>query len=150
MGKRLYDKWLEDDNLVLLRGWAREGLTDEQIAKNIGVSRRTLLSWKQKFDEIKNALSRGKNIYDNEVEESLLKAVHGYYVDEVKISESEFGEKTTVTTRRYIKPDVTAIIFWLQNRCPDKWKDKRVKVDITSDDEKSSGVVILAARNDEV
>lgn len=150
MGKRLYDKWLEDDNLVLLRGWAREGLTDEQIAKNIGVSRRTLLSWKQKFDVINKALSKGKDIYDNEVEESLLKAVHGYYVEEVKISESQLGEKTTVTTRKYIKPDVTAIIFWLQNRCPDKWKDKRVKVDIVSNNEKSSGVVILAARNDEV
>ena len=33
-----YQKWLEDENLLLLQGWKRNGLTDEQIAKNIGIA----------------------------------------------------------------------------------------------------------------
>ena len=36
MAKGKYEKWLKEDNLLLLEGWARDGLTDEQIAKNIG------------------------------------------------------------------------------------------------------------------
>ena len=30
--------WLEKEKLVLLEGWSRDGLTYEQIAKNIGIN----------------------------------------------------------------------------------------------------------------
>ena len=42
------DEWLKEDKLILLEGWARDGLTEEQIAKNMGVSVKTLFNWKQK------------------------------------------------------------------------------------------------------
>lgn len=46
MAKGKYEKWLKEENLLLLEGWARDGLTDEQIAKNMGVSYSTLKDWK--------------------------------------------------------------------------------------------------------
>ena len=92
------DEWLEKDNLILLEGWARSGLTDEQIANNMGISRPTLWEWKKKEPNILNALKRSKDIVDFEVECALLKnAMEG---------------------------NVTAQIFWLKNRKKTEWREK--------------------------
>ena len=55
-----YQKWLEDENLLLLQGWKRNGLTDEQIAENIGIAPRTLENWKKNHIQIMRALKVGK------------------------------------------------------------------------------------------
>lgn len=34
MAKGKYSRWLERDGLTMLEGWARDGLSDEQIAHN--------------------------------------------------------------------------------------------------------------------
>ena len=67
------NEWLEKDKLILLEGWARDGLTDEQIAKNIGINRTTLYDWKKKEVNIADALKKGKEVIDFEVENALLK-----------------------------------------------------------------------------
>ena len=59
MAKGKYEKWLEPDGLLLLEGWARSGLTDEQIAKNMGISRSTLNDWKNKYPDISDTLKKG-------------------------------------------------------------------------------------------
>lgn len=98
VAKGKYERWLEPDGLTLLEGWARDGLTDEQIAHNVGITAKTLYEWKNKFCEICEALKRGKEVVDYRVENALLnKALCG---------------------------DTTAQIFWLKNRRPDKWRDK--------------------------
>lgn len=38
MAKGKYEYWLSDEGLTLLEGWARDGLTDEQISKNMGIA----------------------------------------------------------------------------------------------------------------
>ena len=59
MAKGKYDAWINDpDKLTLLAGWARKGLSDEQIAKNMGIRRSTLNEWRKKFPVISDALSR--------------------------------------------------------------------------------------------
>ena len=45
MARGQYKKWLKQENLLLLQGWKRDGLTDEQIAHNIGIRRETLYDW---------------------------------------------------------------------------------------------------------
>lgn len=93
-----YEYWLTEDGLVLLEGWARDGLTDETIADKCGISTSTLYDWKKKHLEISEALKKGKEIVDFEVENALLnEALNG---------------------------NVTAQIFWLKNRRVDKWRDK--------------------------
>lgn len=98
MAKGKYQQWLEPDGLILLEGWAREGLTDEQIAHNCGISTGRLYEWKKKYQKIDEALKKGKEVVDYEVENALLK--------------------------RAKAGDTTAQIFWLKNRRPDKWRDK--------------------------
>lgn len=98
MSRGKFEYWLTDDGLTLLEGWARDGLTDEQISHNMGVACSTLRLWKDKYSAISAALKKGKEVVDYEVENALLnKALAG---------------------------DTTAQIFWLKNRRPDKWRDK--------------------------
>ena len=125
MAKGKYSEWLEPEKLIIIEGWARDGLTDKQIAKNIGVSEQTLNVWKNRFPSFLESLKKGKEVVDREVENALLKRALGYEYTEVK-TEEEFGEVTKKTTTvKKVIPDTTAQIFWLKNRRPDKWRDKQ-------------------------
>ena len=106
MAKSKVDRWLDpDDGLLLLQDWARMGLTDEQIAHNMGISRSTLSEYKVKYPIISDTLKKGKDVIDIQVENALLKSA--------------------------LEGSNTAQIFWLKNRRPDRWRDKR-DVDVTS------------------
>ena len=126
-----YAEWLEGDNLILLQGWARDGLTDEQMAHNMGISKSTFYEWKKKYSEFSDAIKKTKDIVDIEVENALRKSAEGFYVEETTEElrwNREKGEYEMVVTKRqrkYIPPSNTAQIFWLKNRKPDTWKDKR-------------------------
>lgn len=125
-----YHEWLTDEGLIKLEGWARDGLTDEQIAQNIGIVSSTLYDWKNKYPEISEALKRGKEVVDRQVENALLKRALGYEYYEVTYEtiEEDDGmtvERVTKRVRKYEKPDSTAQIFWLKNRKPEEWRDKQ-------------------------
>lgn len=126
MAKSRADEWLTQDKLTLLTAWARDGLTDEQIAKNMGIATSTYYLWKNNYLEILEALKKGKEVVDIEVENALLKRALGYKYDEV-IKELRDGE--LVETKRITKevlPDTIAQIYWLKNRKPDKWREKAI------------------------
>ena len=114
------DEWLEQDKLLLLEGLSRDGLTNEQIANNIGINVKTLYDWKNKESNICNALKKGKEVVDIEVENALLKRALGYKYDEVTY---ENGIETKRVTKQ-VAPDTTAQIFWLKNRRKQQWRDK--------------------------
>ena len=118
------NEWLEKDKLILLEGWARDGLTDEQIAKNIGISRASLYEWKKKEVDIFDALKKGKEVIDFEVENALLKRALGYEYEEETYENGILTKKV----KKQVPPDTTAQIFWLKNRKPNNWKD-RVETD---------------------
>ena len=122
-GSGKYHEWIEEEGLLKIEGWARDGLDEEQIAENIGVTRKTLYNWKTSQLPILHALKKGKEVVDRQVENALLKRALGYGYTETKIEESDIGNKTTTTTKEVI-PDTTAQIFWLKNRKPDVWKNK--------------------------
>lgn len=124
MAKGKYENWLTSEGLVRLEGWARNGLTEEQIAKNIGISRSTLSEWKIKFPEIAESLKKGKEVVDIQVENALLKRALGYKHTEMEIIKSEKNGTTIKTVTKEVAPDVVAQIFWLKNRNPDVWRDK--------------------------
>lgn len=125
MAKGKYEYWLTPEGLLKLEGWAREGLTDEQIAQNMAIGYSTLQTWKMKYQDIRDTLKRGKEVVDLQVENALLKRALGYEYKEI----SEKYESGTLTekkvTKKQVVPDTTAQIFWLKNRRPDKWKDKQ-------------------------
>lgn len=82
MAKGKYQEWITEDGLLVLEGWARDGLTDEQLAHNIGIAAGTLYDWKNKYPEISEALKKGKEVVDVQVENALLKRALGYHYTE--------------------------------------------------------------------
>ncbi len=78
-----YEYWLTPEGLILLEGWARDGLTDEQIAHNIGIASSTLYDWKKRYSEISESLKRGKAVIDRQVENALLKRALGFSYKEI-------------------------------------------------------------------
>lgn len=131
MAKGKYEYWLSPEGLLKLEGWARDGLIDEQIASNMGISTATLYNYKRDHAEILEALKKGKEVVDIQVENALLKRALGYSYDEItkeRYRDPETGETemiVTKTVKKEIVPDTTAQIFWLKNRRPDKWRDRR-------------------------
>ncbi len=121
MAKGKYQEWLEPDGLLKIEGWARDGLTDEQIAVNIGIGYSTLQTWKSKYQDIQDSIKKGKEVVDRQVENALLKRALGYRYDEITL---EGGIETKRVTKEVV-PDTTAQIFWLKNRKPDQWRDKK-------------------------
>lgn len=99
MAKGLYKEWLKEENLLLLRGWKMKGLTDEQVAENVGVTARTLWKWKAKYAQIRQALKVGKEHANYNVESALMK--------------------------RAMQGNTTAMIFWLKNNYREKYSDSQ-------------------------
>ena len=122
------NEWLKKDKLILLEGWARDGLTDEQIAKNIGISRASLYEWKKKEVDIFDALKKGKEVIDFEVENALLKRALGYEYEEETYENGILTKKV----KKQVPPDTTAQIFWLKNRKKEQWREK---VEVVKTDE---------------
>lgn len=101
MAKSKAEYWLTDDGLTLLEGWARDGLTDEQLAHNMKIVPSTLYEWKKKYPKISEAIKKNKDIADYEVENALFKSAKS--------------------------GNVTAMIYWLNNRKPKQWRNKQDK-----------------------
>lgn len=142
MAKRKYEYWLTPEGLIKLEGWARDGLTDEQIAKNVGINRDTLYRWKKAHSDISDALKRGKEVIDRQVENAILSRALGYTYDEVTFE----GGVETKRVRKQVVPDTTAQIFWLKNRKPEEWRDKR---EIVKDDDNDQVLLFLKAMRGE-
>lgn len=144
MAKGKYQEWLTPEGLLKIEGWARDGLTDEQIAENIGIATCTLYEWKNKHAEIAEALKKGKEVVDRQVENALFERALGgvhevrktfkvketFYDEEGRKCEKE--ELKTGIDEVYIPGDTTAQIFWLKNRKPDQWRDKQEIQDTTA------------------
>lgn len=123
MGSRKNGEWLTGDKLKLVKGWARDGFKNEEIAEQIGVSMSTFYRWKKDYSEFRDALKEGE-IYDREVEDALQKsAMGGTYKEITRTTNKMTGEVIVKETIKEVPPNVTAIIFWLKNRMPEQWRN---------------------------
>ncbi|MDU0429199.1 helix-turn-helix domain-containing protein [Staphylococcus chromogenes] len=113
--------WLEPEQLVQIQGWARDGLTMDQIAYNMGITKPTLYKWQKKNNNLVNALKVGRDSTDRQVENALFKNAIGFHYTEEQLTDD--GE--VVEVQKYSKPNTTAQIFWLKNRKPDEWREKQ-------------------------
>ncbi|MBQ8188553.1 MAG: helix-turn-helix domain-containing protein [Lachnospiraceae bacterium] len=120
-----YEEWIEPEGLLRIEGWARDGLTDEQIAANMGIGTRTLYDWKEKYPQILQTLKKGKDIADRQVENALFRRAVGYKAVETVKERNDEGELVvTKEVTKEVPPDTAAGIFWLKNRKPNTWRDK--------------------------
>ena len=133
MAKGKYQEWLTKEGLLRLQGWARDGLTDEQIATNMGISVASLYNCKRDHLEIFEALKEGKEVVDRQVENALLKSALGYMYDEVTEERRDDELVVTKVVHKEVQPNTTAQIFWLKNRKRAEWRD-RVENAITGAD----------------
>ncbi|PGH20619.1 transposase [Fusobacterium polymorphum] len=114
--------------LVEIEAWKRDGLTDEQICKNLGISVDTFYRYKAKYSEFSEAIKKGKEVADIEVENALFKRAIGYTYKEITKEVKDIdGKKSTFIKEitKAVPGDVAAQIFWLKNRKSNNWKDKR-------------------------
>ncbi|HCX2410463.1 TPA: helix-turn-helix domain-containing protein [Staphylococcus aureus] len=123
----LYEKLDIVNKLGLVEGWKRDGLTDEQIARNSGVSKHTLIKWKKNIPDFLDAIKKGKEVSDYELENALHKRAVGYYYEEETVTNK--GE--VVKIKKYEHANPTSLIFALKNRLPHKYRDK-VEQEITN------------------
>lgn len=139
MAKGKYQAWLEPDKLEQITNWAANGLTYEQIAQNMGIHRATLARWVNDHRDICDAIKKGRMLADHVIENALFMRACGRCTIEETVEEFR-GElrdgkpyngtvvKRTVT--KQLPPDVTACIFFLKNRAPERWSDRR-EVEVT-------------------
>lgn len=123
-----YEEWVNNneikDKLVLVEGWSRDGLTQKQIADNLGINVDTLIEYKKKYPDFSEALKKGKEVVDIEVENALLKKALGYTIMLRKQKVTKDGDVVDIEEEVHIPPDTTAQIFWLKNRRKQQWRDK--------------------------
>lgn len=108
------------------------GATDAQLAEYFEVSIATIHNWKKEQPKFLDAIKKGKEQADIEIVDSLFNKAKGFTrkvekTFKLKTTQNGIGstEKLEKTEDEiYIPPDTTAIIFWLKNRQPDKWRDK--------------------------
>lgn len=120
-----YTEWLTEEGLLKIEGWARDGLTDKQVAHNMNIAESTLHEWKKKYSVLSESLKRGKEVIDRQVENALLKRALGYEFKETTQELTEDGMRVTKVITKQQAPDTTAQIFWLKNRKPQEWRDKQ-------------------------
>lgn len=153
-----FAEWLTPDGLLVIEGFARDGLTDPQIAHNMGIGYSTLKDWMNRYPAIQAAIKKGKAPVDMQVENALLKRALGYTEEETitEVEEIPYTTKdadgnpvTRTRTKRHVRkvqrvypPDVTAQIFWLKNRKPKQWREK-VETTVAVDTEDLSPLVEL-------
>lgn len=130
MAKAKYEQWLQPENLTLIQGWRRDGLSDAQVAHNMGIARGTLHKWLGEYKALSDAYKKGSEVSTYEVENALYKSALGMEVTETELTEvkdmnGETVQKVLKQRKRYIPPNLGSIIFILKNRRSDKWRDKR-------------------------
>lgn len=154
------DEWLTPDGLLRVKGWARDGLTDEQIADKMHIAPSTFYSWQKAFPEFSETISAGKAPVDEIAVDSLFKSVTGYYVtvkEPIKLkTKKQLKDKGTIEEERieyverqiYIPGNVNAQIYWTKNRKPRQWKDRPVDI-VTDADSASADDALTAALKEE-
>lgn len=128
---------MTESALLRVKGWARDGLIDEQIAHNMGIAYSTFREWVDKFPALSAALKEGKEPVDIQVENALFKSAIGYTVTlrkPIKVrTKKQLKDKGLIEEEHieyaeeevHIPAQTAAQIFWLKNRKPTQWRDKR-------------------------
>lgn len=118
---KAWDRLNMSDRLAWVESLARDGLTNREIAKRIGISHQTFYVWQKEHPEFAEAVARGKEVPDALVEKALFRAALGFKYTEEQMTPT--GK--VVEVERYQAPNTTAMIYYLKNRRPDKWRDKQ-------------------------
>lgn len=147
-------KWPQvQEKLLLVKAWARDGLTDVNIAKNLGISQDTLYVYKKEHAEFSEALRAGKEVADVIMENAAYNRGVGYDVDEVttEITLGANGKELSRKVKKikkHIPGDPGTQQWWLQNRKPDTWRQRQREKDGSDEGMMSEYLELLRTRNE--
>lgn len=141
------DRWLTPDGLLLIQSWARD-FSMGDVLRKMGVAASTMKGWREKYPEIDEAISKGREVVDYQVENALLKSALGYTTTETKTiispPDKDGNRKIRVEkTEKEVGPNTTSIMCWLNNRKPDQWKRNRDNILSTEDKDNHITVNII-------
>ena len=122
--KGKYDEWLTEEGLLKIGAWSRDGLTQEDIAHNCGCSVSTFKEWVNRFPALAAVYKNARAVADIRVENALYKRATGYDYEEVTREEGPKGVTVRYVTK-HVPPSEVAAFFWLKNRKPHGWKDRK-------------------------
>ncbi len=133
---KAFQYWMSDEGLLRIEGWAKDGLSEPQIAECMEVSYSTFKRWKKlNVEPFLTVLKNSKEVVDRKVENALLKRALGYdYEEVIKERVIDYDETTgipvgshmevTKHVTKHMPPDATSMIYWLKNRKYMVWRDK--------------------------
>lgn len=121
------------------------GATDAKLADFFEVDEATINRWKHDFPEFCKSLKAGKMQADAEIAESLFNRARGYVAPDIDIKMYE-GQIIETPYMKHYPPDATSMIFWLKNRQPDLWREKREAVEVNDDNEITINVVRVSKK----
>lgn len=133
-------------NLHRIPKWRRDGLTEEQIAKRLGIAMSTFSEYKLKYPELMEALKKGREELIEELEDSLYKKALGYDYTETKEEYEGNVLVKKVKMVKHVSPDTAALVFALKNLAPNKWKNEE-RVEIVSPEAVKETTVLEATLN---
>lgn len=150
MAKGKFHDWLTPDSLLIIKGWARDGLTNKEIAEKIGIHISTFCDWLNNFPELSEALKTGRQPVLVKVEDTFFdKKLQGYFVEEEitekTVQKDSNGDVVGIIdhkriNKRYIPPDTTAMIFYMKCRMPEKYNDR---INVSVDDKRNGQLADL-------
>lgn len=133
MANGKWRQWTEPESIERIVNWAANGLTNEEMARSMGVHRATLQRWIVDHSDIRDAIKRGRLLACEAIENALFKKATGMvledtveeYKGELRDGKPSNGTVTKRTVRRQVPPDTAAAIFYLKNRMPERYSDRR-------------------------
>ena len=133
------ETWLHNnDKLLRIAKWCRDGYSNSQIAKCIGISDTTFKRWtdlevvpeetdlpykKVSFKGLFGDYLIHAREVDDEIVGALRMAATGYWVEEEYMDKKGNPKKV----RRWIPPSDKALALWLKNRLPGEWNKESEK-----------------------
>lgn len=118
--------------LALVTGWCRRGLTNEQIAENLGISEQSFSNYMKRYEEFADAVDKGREEIEIHIENALVKRALGYSYKEVtrerkvvvnpETGEQEYKLVVTKSVTKHVVPDVGAQQYYLEHRAPKRWE----------------------------
>lgn len=132
--EELYDKYVKGKEDIIAAA-CRNGATNEHLQKILGCGKVNFYALRDRIPKLYALLAYNKECADLLVENSIYKRACGYEFEEttteVVVNKDGAGSTTYVKkTKKHIPADTTAAIYWLKNRKPADWRDKK-EVDLT-------------------
>lgn len=112
--------WVNGEGLVKVKEWLEQGCTDQCIANNIGVDRKTIHTWKKRHEAFGTIFKKERGNGVVELENATYRSAKGYYYDEEVIDVK--GNKHVI--KKWAQPSVAAQMFMLKNWDREKYRDK--------------------------